>query len=155
LELKCKNYERTKKIEKKTSSRPDQTRPSRPPTHVAPERRINANARPCPQQDRATTMLTRPTETRGPFFPFSFISFRFSEPISIQTRISQVIQLLFWIRLFLHIPLETLTPPAIYPSIYIPHLHRSKLLSLKSRNLNLNFRASKFRYLPSASKRKL
>jgi hypothetical protein len=57
---------------------------------------------------RVADNTRRPTRSspapRAPDPRFSFIFFDFSEPISIQTRISQDLQLLFWIRLFLHVP---------------------------------------------------
>jgi hypothetical protein len=89
LELKCKSYERNKKRKKEKQSNP--SRPARHPRRLV--RRIL----------RAAHLALSP---RGPVrvSPIFFYFPDFSEPISTQTRISQDLQRLFRMRLFLRVP---------------------------------------------------
>jgi hypothetical protein len=105
---------------KKKESEPTGPIPAQQAQHPRrPVRQILSAARP------------RSASAREPDFPrFFFILFDFSEPISTQTRISQDLQLIFRIRLFLHIP-NSSTDLSLYiwpppPYIYVSFLEIPK-----------------------------
>jgi hypothetical protein len=97
LELKCKSYERNKKRKKEKEKkviRADRTEPAQPARH--PRRLVRRIL----HATHVALSTREPVRVSPIFFYFP----DFSEPITFQTRISQNLQRLFQIRLFLRFP---------------------------------------------------